>query len=81
MVNVVFDFVWRFCFITLFDISLFLSRFDVDVNFFKGIIQKVKEQAESVQTKIQAKAESVLKGGDSSKGELFFKIKYTYLTI
>nr|XP_008195733.1 PREDICTED: WD repeat-containing protein 7 isoform X2 [Tribolium castaneum] len=32
-----------------------------------GILAKVKEGAESVHTKIQAKAESVLKGGDSHK--------------
>lgn len=38
-----------------------------------GILQKVREGAETVHGKIQAKAESVLKhGAEYTKGELFY---------
>lgn len=48
---------------------------------FVGILAKMKEGAETVQTKIQAKAESVLKqGGEFNKGELFFDF-FIYLHV
>lgn len=49
---------------------------------FIGILAKMKEGAETVQTKIQAKAESVLKqGGEFSKGKLFFDFSFIYIVL
>lgn len=58
---------------------------DANLLFSLGILQKMKEGAENVERKIQAKVESLKNANESEKGDFFFFLtnsnKRNYLLI